>query len=264
MGPFLAILIWLITLTTLVSIAGHFWWMPELISEHGKGIDSQFNLTMAVVAIAFTLAQVGLGYCVLKFRDRPRAQATYSHGSSKLELIWTVVTAVVFVTLGITGQRVWAQLHLTQPPPDAIPIEVTAQQFAWNIRYPGPDGAFGRTDPTLVDDTGGNPVGLDPKDPAGKDDIVTVNQMAIPVNRPVRVILRSKDVTHSFFVPTLRMKQDAVPGMGMMIHFTATKTGKYEIACAELCGMLHFQMRAFLNVMSDQDYQNWLKQRASQ
>jgi cytochrome c oxidase subunit 2 len=263
MGLILAVLIWAITVATVVAFVGDYWPMPKSISVHGQGIDSQFRLTFAIVGIVFALAQIGLGYCVFRFRDRNGARAVYSHGSSKLEVIWTLATAIVFVFLGITGQRVWAQFHLSEPPADAIPIEVTGQQFAWNIRYPGPDGLFGRTDPKLIDDASGDVLGLDPNDPAGKDDIVTVNQMAIPVNRPVRVILRSKDVTHSFFVPQLRMKQDAVPGMGIMIHFTATETGQYEIACAELCGMLHWQMRAFLHVKSDQEFQDWLKKQST-
>jgi cytochrome c oxidase subunit 2 len=254
----------LITLATVVSIASNHWPMLENISEHGRGIDSQYGVTIFIVGLAFTAAQVGLGYCVLKFRGDRSGSATYTHGSPKLELLWTILTAIVFVSLGITGQRVWAQLHLIPPPSDALQIEVTSQQFAWNIRYPGPDGVFGRTDPKLIDDSIQNYVGLDDRDPAAKDDVVVQNQMAIPVARPIRVILRSKDVTHSFFVPALRMKQDAVPGMGIMIHFTATKTGKYEIACAELCGQLHWQMRAFLNVMSDQDFQDWLGARAGQ
>jgi cytochrome c oxidase subunit 2 len=264
MGPILALIIWLISLATVVVFAGHYWWFPELISEQGKAIDRQFAVTFAIVGIAFFLAQLGLGYCLWRYREGRSGQVTYTHGSSRLEILWTILTAGVFISLAVSGQRVWAELHLTPPPADAVQIEVTGQQFAWNIRYPGPDGIFGRTDPKWVDDTGGNALGLDDKDPAAKDDIVTVNQMAVPVDRPVRVVLRSKDVTHSFFVPWMRFKQDAVPGMGIMVHFTANKTGKYEIVCAELCGMLHWQMRGFLTVMSDQDFQNWLKQHASQ
>jgi cytochrome c oxidase subunit 2 len=173
------------------------------------------------------------------------------------------VTAVIFIGLGIQGNRVWAAYFLTDAPPGALTIEVTAQQFAWNFRYPGPDGKFGRTDPKLIDDSLGNYIGLDPKDPAGQDDVTTQNIMAVPLNRPVRVMLRSKDVTHSFFVPQLRVKQDAVPGMAIRIHFTATKAGEYEIACAELCGMQHYKMRGRLLVMEEAEFQKWLKSRAA-
>ena len=155
------------------------------------------------------------------------------------------------------------KLFLSDGPPNPYTIELTAQQFAWNVRYPGPDGQFGRTDATLIDDSLANYLGLDPKDPAGKDDITTQNIMAVPLNRPVRVILRSKDVTHSFFVPQLRLKQDAVPGMAIRVHFTAVKPGEYEIACAELCGMQHYKMRGRLLVMPEPEFQKWLKARAA-
>jgi cytochrome c oxidase subunit 2 len=180
-----------------------------------------------------------------------------------METFWTVVTAVIFIGLAVQGNRIWAHYILTAPPADALTVEVTAQQFAWNFRYAGADGRFGRTDPRLINDANANYLGLDPKDPAGRDDVLTQNIMAVPVNRPVRVLLRSKDVTHSFFVPVLRVKQDAVPGLGISVHFTAIKTGEYEIACAELCGMQHYKMRGRLLVMSEADYENWLKQRAS-
>src|SRR5216684_4012988 len=123
----------------------------------------------------------------------------------------------------------------------ALQIEVTGQQFAWNFRYPGPDGKFGRLKPELVNASGGNPQGLDPADPDGKDDVV-VPVMAVPVNREVELLLRSQDVTHAFFVRELRLKQDTVPGMLIRVHFTATETGTYEIPCAELCGLGHYRM----------------------
>jgi cytochrome c oxidase subunit 2 len=155
-------------------------------------------------------------------------------------------------------------------------IEVWGQQFAWYFRYPGPDGQFGpnhigsRFDAAMgkyiednkVNDATGNFLGLDrDHDAASKDDIVTAT-LGIPVNQPVEIILRSKDVTHSFFVRELRLKQDLVPGMEIPIHFTATKTGRYEIACAELCGLGHYKMRAFMDVMTQEDYQNWLQKMA--
>src|SRR5262249_55503677 len=161
------------------------------------------------------------------------------------------VTAVVFVGLAVDGNRIWASYILTAPPADALSIEVTAQQFAWNIRYAGPDGKFGRTEPRLINDANANYLGLDPKDPASRDDIMTQNIVVVPVNRPVRIMLRTKDVTHSFFVPVLRVKQDTVPGLMIPIHFTATRTGEYEIPCAELCGMQHYKMRGRLLVMPE-------------
>jgi cytochrome c oxidase subunit 2 len=259
----LALMIWVITLGTVILFVGRFWWFPEAISEHGPSIDRQFLLTLTIIGIAFVLAQMTLGVFIVRYRQRREGRASYWHDSPRLEALWTTVTAVVFLSLAVLGQRVWAKLHLNAPPPGALQVEVTAQQFVWNIRYPGPDGKFGRTRTELINDVD-NPVGLDFTDPAARDDIVTVNQMAIPVNRDIHVILRSKDVIHSFWVPPLRMKQDAVPGLAINVHFKAVKTGQFEIACAELCGLSHHRMRGFLSVLSEPEFEAWLQQRASQ
>lgn len=259
----LALFFWSVAIVTVALFAARVWWLPELISEHGAAIDHQMVLTLIIAGAVFFLAQVGLGYFIWRYRARGKERATYWHESPKLEITWTVLTAIVFIGLAIQGNRVWAEYFMSDAPPGALTIEVTAQQFAWNIRYAGPDGRFGRTSPNLIDDAVGNYLGLDQKDPAARDDIVAQNIMAIPVNRPVRVMLRSKDVTHSFFVPQLRVKQDAVPGMAIRIHFTATKTGEYEIACAELCGMQHYKMRGRLLVMQEAEFENWLKTRAA-
>jgi cytochrome c oxidase subunit 2 len=249
------------TVTVGIFIA-RVWWLPELISAHGAAIDDEMILTLIVAGIAFFLAQAALGYFIWRYRARGLERASYWHESPKLELTWTVITAIVFIALGIQGNRIWAAYYLAEGPPNPVVVEITAQQFAWNVRYPGPDGRFGRTDPAQIDDSVGNYLGLDAKDPAARDDIVTQNIMAVPLNRPVRVILRSKDVTHSFFVPQLRLKQDAVPGMAIPIHFTAVKPGEYEIACAELCGMQHYKMRGRLLVLPEPEFEKWLKQRA--
>lgn len=262
MSRALAIIIWLITLFAIVLFSGKYGWFPEGISEHASAIDAQFMRTLIVVGIAFVSSQVLLGLYVWKYRDRADGKVIYTHGNAKLEALAMGVTAVTFVIIAVLGQKVWAQLHLTDPPADALQVEVTGQQFVWNIRYPGPDGTFGRTDPKLINDQE-NPVGLDPKDPASKDDIVSVNRMAIPVNRSIQVFLRSKDVTHSFFVPALRFKQDTTPGLRVPIHFKALKTGEYEIACAELCGLGHYKMKGYLMVLPEEEFNAWLKDRAS-
>ena len=254
MGRLLGIAIWVITILSVWMFVSGKWWFPPSISEHGPRYDSQFLITIIVVGISFTAAQVGLGWVVWKFRDSgDKQRATYSHGNNRLEIVWTVVTAVIFISLAVMGQRVWAQLHLTKIPPGAYTIEVVAQQFSWNFHYPGKDGVFGRTDPNLIDDSSLNYVGLDDTDPNAKDDSV-VATLAVPANRPVELILRSKDVTHSFFVPQLRFKQDLVPGMGIHVHFTAQKVGKYELACAELCGMNHYKMKAYMLVLPQNEF----------
>jgi len=258
MGRALGIVIWLVTLASVGMFLSKHWWFPQTISEHGPRVDSQFTLTIIVVGIAFTAAQVGLGWAVWKYRDTADAQrATYTHGNNRLEIVWTLVTAVVFISLAVMGQSVWASLHLHSAPPGAYQIEVVAQQFAWNFHYPGKDTTFGKTEPTLIDDTS-NPIGLDQTDPNAKDDVVGPT-LVIPVNRPVELILRSKDVTHSFWVPQLRFKQDLVPGMAIHVHFTATQIGKYELACAELCGMNHYKMKSYMLVLPQSEFDDLTK-----
>lgn len=262
MARALAVLLWLITLGWIALFSGRHGWFPETISEHGPAIDAQFMRTLVVVAIAFVASQIALGWYVWRYREDREGDAVYTHGNTKLEVGIMLVVAVVFVALAALGQKVWAQLHLQDAPADAVQIEVTGQQFVWNIRYPGADGKFGRTDPKLINDQE-NPVGIDTKDPAAKDDVVSVNRMAIPVNKSIKVTLRAKDVTHSFFVPALRFKQDTTPGLVVPVHFKALKTGEYEIACAELCGLGHYKMKGYLMVMEDAQYEAWLKDRAT-
>ena len=254
MGRVLAVIIWLITLLSLLLFLSGKWWLPAPISDHAHALDRQFMLTIIVVGLSFTAAQVGLGWMIWKYRDTGKAgdRALYSHGSNRLEVVWTVITAFVFITLGVMGQSVWASLRLNDAPPGSYTVEVVAQQFQWNFHYAGKDGKFGRTDPSLIDDSGLNFIGLDPADPNAKDDAVTA-ALAIPVNRPVELRLRSKDVIHNFWVPQLRFKQDLVPGMEIKVHFTANKVGKYELACAELCGQLHFKMKSFMLVLPEDE-----------
>ncbi len=253
----LAVTIWLITLVTAVAFAGRYWWFPPSAASHGAALDGQFVITLLVTGVVFIAAQVALGYLLIRYKDKPGAQASHSHGSTKMEIVWTSATAILFFLMVLPGQSIWADLYIREAPADALQIEITGQQFAWNMRYPGPDGQFGRTSPELMDDSAGNPVGLDFEDPAATDDLV-LPTMAIPVDRPIELLLRSKDVTHSFFVRELRIKQDTVPGLMIPLRFTATDTGQFEIACAELCGLGHHRMRSFIDVLSEADYQQWL------
>ena len=256
MGRVLAVIIWIITLLSVLLFVSGKWWFPAPISEHAPALDRQFMITIMVVGIAFTAAQIGLGWMVWKYRDTGSAadRAVYSHGSNRLEVVWTVITAIIFISLGVMGQSVWASLRLHDAPPGSYSVEVVAQQFQWNFHYAGKDGKFGRTDPKFIDDSSLNFVGLDNTDAAGTDDVVT-STLAIPVNRPVELRLRSKDVIHNFWVPQLRFKQDLVPGMEIKVHFTANKIGSYELACAELCGQLHFKMRSFMLVLPEEEIQ---------
>jgi cytochrome c oxidase subunit II len=256
MGRVLAVIIWILTLLSVIMFFNRNWWFPDAISEHAPALDRQFMITIIVVGLAFAAAQIGLGWMVWKYRDTGKAgdRALYSHGSNRLEVLWTIITAVVFITLGVMGQSVWAALRLYDAPPGSYQVSVVAQQFQWNFHYPGRDGKFGRTEPTLIDDSALNFVGLDSSDAASADDAVTA-ALAIPVNRPVELRLRSKDVIHNFWVPQLRFKQDLVPGMEIKVHFTANRVGKYELACAELCGQLHFKMRSYMLVLPEDELQ---------
>jgi cytochrome c oxidase subunit 2 len=254
MGRALAVIIWILTALSVLLFVCKKWWFPAAISEHGPALDRQFMITIVVVGVSFAAAQIGLGWMVWKYRDTGKAgdRGLYTHGSNRLEVLWTVITAVVFISLGIMGQSVWAQLRLHDAPPGSYSVEVVAQQFQWNFHYSGKDNVFGHTDPSLIDDGALNFIGLDESDPNAKDDSVTAT-LAIPVNRPVELKLRSKDVIHSFWVPPLRFKQDLVPGMEIKVHFTATKVGKYELACAELCGQLHYKMKSYMLVLPDDE-----------
>jgi len=256
MGRIIGALLFILTILSVVFVVMNYWPPPEAVNGMGHAIDAQFARTMVVVGVAFILAQVALGYILFRFGAGKKGErAAYSHGNNRLEVVWTIVTAVVFVTLGVMAQKVWAELHLSAIPADAITYEVTAQQFVWKFHHAGPDGKVGKLNMDLWKDP--DSFGVDDRDPDAKDDIVSAT-MVVPVNRPVRVVLRSKDVIHSFFVPAFRLKQDAVPGMTITIHFTADKIGEYDLTCAELCGMFHYNMKSKVIVKSEQDYQKWV------
>jgi len=256
----LAPVLWAMTLIVVYLFAAKTWWFPPPINQHGLAYDAQFMRTLVVVGIVFFLAQVALGYVIVKFRANG-GRAGYSHGNNTLEKLWTTATAVLFLGLVVMGAKIWAAVHFDEAPPDAIPIEVLSKQFAFNFRYTGPDGKFGRTDLKLVNDSGGNPFGLDDRDPAAQDDITSAS-LKVPVGKPIRLIMHSRDVIHNFFVPELRLKQDIVPGMEIPLHFEADKIGVYEVPCSELCGLGHFQMRTTMQVMSEADFEKWKSDQA--
>ena len=260
MALLLALAITAITLVSMYFFAAKTWWMPPFISEYGAAYDSHFMLTMTAMGIIFFFAQLGLAYVIFRYRDQGK-KAGYSHGNNTMEVLWTSATAVLFVGLVLFGQHIWAQAHLGPIDSNALRVELWGQQFVWYARYPGPDGQFGKTLPELMKESAGNPLGLDPNDATSKDDVV-MPVMAVPVNRQVELILRSKDVIHNFFVRELRLKQDAVPGLETRLHFTASQIGNYEIPCSELCGLGHYQMRSFLQVKSPEEFEQWLRENA--
>jgi cytochrome c oxidase subunit II len=266
MGLVLLIVIWVITVLSTYFFIAKTWWLPVGASALAPAIDQHFNTTYILMGIVFVAAQFSLGVLVWRYRDRKDApQAKYSHGNMKLEIIWTVLTAVLFVGLNLMSSSIWASERFRPANPGAVRVEVTGMQFAWYFRYPGPDGTFGATKPELEDASSGGEgaLGLDAKDPASKDDVVS-STMFVPVNREVEVILRAHDVIHSFFVPAMRFKQDTVPGLAIHMHFTPTQTGDYEIACAELCGMGHYKMHGMLKVVSQDEFDKWLASREAE
>jgi cytochrome c oxidase subunit II len=258
----LAPVIWVLTVVICYFFVAKTWWFPPPINQHGIAYDEQFFRTLVITGIIFFVAQFALGYVIMKFRDDGR-RAGYSHGNNKLETLWTSATALLFLGLVLMGTKIWAGVHFDEAPPDSIPIEVLGKQFAWSFRYPGADGKFGHTDLKFVNDSAGNPFGLDDKDPASKDDIVSAS-LKIPVGKPIKLIMHSRDVIHNFFVRELRVKQDIVPGMEIPLHFQADKIGVYEVPCSELCGLGHFQMRTTMTVLSEADFEQWKQQQLAQ
>lgn len=266
MGLALLVVIWAITLVSTYFFVAKTWWLPTGAAAAAGFIDGQFALTYVLMGIVFLAAQLGLGYFAWKYRARPSAPpANYSHGNTTLELVWTVLTAILFIGLNLMGSRVWAHERFEPAEAGAVQVEVTGMQFAWYFRYPGPDGKYGATSPKLMDPSAGGEaaIGLSPSDPAGKDDVVT-GTMYLPVNREIDLTLHAVDVIHSFFVPNLRFKQDAVPGLNIHMHIKPTQIGDYEIACAELCGLGHYKMRGMVHVVSQEDFDKWLTAREAE
>ena len=247
-----ALILILLTFSTIYIFAGRVWWFPEPANSFAEAIDKQFGRTLFITGVVFFFAQLGLAYVIWRYRDRGQ-RAHYSHGNNRLEVLWTSATIILFLGLGIAGERAWASLHFQGSSPGALPVEITGKQFQWYFRYPGQDGQFGRIAPELIDAAVGNPLGVDYDDPAAQDDIVS-QLMAVPRNQEIEVILRSQDVTHSFFVRELRFKQDAVPGMTIRLHFRGEKLGAYDIVCAELCGQGHYDMNTKLVVMPPDEF----------
>jgi cytochrome c oxidase subunit 2 len=251
--------------------------LPPLAAAHGGQIDNMIGWIHIFMLILFVGWGAFLLYVLVRFRQSRNPVADYrgvtSHTSTYLEVGVAVVEAVLLIGFAIP---LWAaRVDALPPANEALVVQVTGEQFAWNIHYPGADRVFGRTDVKLLD-LQSNPLGLDRSDPAAKDDVTMVNQFYMPVNQPIIVRLRSKDVIHSFGVPELRVKQDAIPGLTIPIHFIPTVTtaemrtriGKpefqYEIACAQLCGLGHARMRGLITVQTAEEFRTWMEERVKE
>jgi cytochrome c oxidase subunit II len=251
--------------------------LPPLATTHGGQIDNLIGLMHIFMAILFVGWGAFFAYTLIRFRRSRNPVANYTsvktHASSYIEVTVAVVELVLLFAFSVP---LWAaRVDRLPPENEALVVHLTAEQFAWNVRYSGPDGVFGKADIKLID-VQDNPLGVDRNDPAAKDDVTTVNQLYLPANKPIIIKLRSKDVIHSFNVPEFRVKQDAVPGLTIPVWFipnvtTAemrTRTGnaefQYEIACAQLCGLGHYRMRAFVTVLSPEEFQKWLDEKVKE
>ncbi|HZH11105.1 MAG TPA: cytochrome c oxidase subunit II [Microvirga sp.] len=252
----------ILVLIALGSVAFHlvspWWWTP--IASNWDYIDTTIVITFWITGAVFVAVVLFMAYCVYRFRHQPGRQAHYEPESKRLELWLTVVTGVGVAAMLAPGLFVWRQFITV--PQDATDIEILGQQWQWSFRLPGPDGKLGITDTRLISPD--NPLGISREDPKGQDDVVVEGgELRLPVGRPVKALLRSVDVIHNFYVPEMRAKMDLVPGQVSYIWFTPTRTGTFEILCAELCGVGHSQMRGTVVVQGEKDYQAWLEGQTS-
>ena len=276
MAKFFATTIVVIMVLSAIPIIRNTWHPLPNISAHGQAIDDEMWGTMIEAGISLLASQFILAWFIWKFSVPPASSAkldkaptlvieakSFPGGATGLVIAAIILVGMEVLALGIFGIKSWASMYFTQPGAHALPVQVQAGQFAFYFRYAGPDGKFGPLHPDLISESNQNFFGLDPThDQDAKDDLVTAS-MAIPVNREIRLLMHSKDVSHSFYVPALRIHQDFVPGLDLQLHFTATKIGKYEIVCSQLCGLGHYNMKAYLDVMSADDFDKWLKQQAA-
>ena len=261
MAKLFAVTLVLVALLSAIPIVMQTWTMPVNISTHGKQIDDQIAGTMLEAGVAFLAAQILLGVFVWKFSDRglDASITSFPGGAKGLVIAAFILVGVEALTLGVVGQKAWAQMYFAPSGANALPIQVQAGQFAFYFRYPGADGKFGPLHPEKIDEGAQNFFGLDrDHDPESSDDVITA-EMAVPVDREVRLLMHAKDVGHSFYVRELRLQQDFVPGLDLSLHFTANKVGKYEIVCTQLCGLGHYNMKAYLDVMPQADFEEWMK-----
>jgi len=238
--------------------------LPVQASTHAGEIDHMISLVHWLMLVLFVGWGIFFVYALFRFRRGAKPRASYDGAKGKISKgIEVAIVVIEMVLLAFYAIPAWAR-RVSEFPPEsqATVVRVVAEQFAWNVHYPGPDGKFGRTDVNLV--TADNPLGLDRSDPAAKDDITTINQLNLPIDRPVLVHLSSKDVIHSFGLYEMRVKQDAIPGMSIPVWFIPNRAGEYEITCSQLCGLGHFRMRGFVTIQSAADYEKWMADQEKQ
>ena len=239
------------------SVIFHFmspWWFTPIASNWGM-MDTTVDITFWVTGIVFVAVNLFMAYAVYRYRYKEGQRAHYEPENKKLEVWLTIITSVGVAAMLAPGLFVWAKF--VDVPEDADIVEVVGQQWHWSYRYPGKDGELGTTDAKLI--TLENPFGMNPDDPNGRDDVLIAHpELRLPMDRPVKLLLRSKDVLHNFTVPQFRVKMDLVPGMITFLWLTPTRTGTFEVLCEELCGLGHHTMRGSVVVQSQADFEAWI------
>jgi len=250
-----AIILVLVALGSVVfHVLSPWWWTP--IASNWEYIDHTIIITFWITGVAFTAIILFTAYCVFRFRHQEGTRAIYNPENKKLEWWLTIVTAVGVGAMLAPGLFVWNQFITV--PQGASEVEVIGRQWQWSFRLPGEDGRLGTSETQYV--SSDNPLGLNPNDPDGRDDVVIeADDLHLLVDKPVKLLQRSIDVLHSFYVPEFRAKMDLVPGMVTYVWFTPTRTGTFEMLCTELCGAAHYNMRAKVVVMEQSEYQAWLR-----
>ena len=249
----------------LAPLLAAFWPLPVDASAHGPTLDAHLLLNLWIALGLLALAHlIFLAGLALRRSRATRSTAAESEAAAtsrlwRVELLPLAALTLLFAFLTLRAERLWAATRYTGADLTAMQVEVTGVQFAWYFRYAGPDGLFGITDPTLVAPAEGNPLGLDPTDPHATDDVLS-SELVLPAGRQIDLRLRAQDVIHGFSVPAMRLKQNAVPGQTIHIHFTPTAPGTYAILCTQLCGLGHYRMSATLRVVSPSDFAAWLVQ----
>jgi cytochrome c oxidase subunit II len=240
--------------SVLFHIFSPWWWTP--IASNWRYIDDTIIITFWITGGVFTAILLFMAYCVFRFRHQPRRRAAYEPENKKLEWWLTIVTAVGVGAMLTPGLFVWAQFVTV--PEGASEAEAIGQQWQWSFRLPGEDGRLGKSDTQYI--SSDNPLGLNPNDRDARDDVVIEGEdLHLPLSKPVKLLLRSIDVVHSFYVPEFRTKMDLLPGMVTYVWFIPTRTGTFDILCAELCGTGHFGMRGKVVVQEESEYQAWLR-----
>ncbi len=267
------LIFWVVSVIAMTWSYIHYsqYFLPEASSVHGRQTDFWFWVSMAIITVAFFLVNSFLFVFSYLYRHSGKRKAAFYTHNNTLEVVWTTVPAVVMTGLVLSGLVVWSEIT-GDAPEDAEVIEITGRQFAWMVRYSGEDGEFGKSNYKLMNDGEGNPLGLDFADPNSYDDFYNSTELHIPKGKPVLLKIKARDVLHSVFIPHMRVKMDAVPGMPTKFWFIADKSTDemkaalgdsefdYEIACTEICGKSHFGMRMVLKVDEPEDYEKWKRE----